>query len=210
MVRSLEIRFECLAPVPQGALRARVTAAEGVTAEDSLAFQAIAGMVTPPGISPPGISPPGSDASVMPPVNPPPAGAAPGSQPRAGNWEIELNDFGDPTVVGRSIRYIVTIRNNQNSIDRNARITILYPQGAKFVTVRNLFDGSEVGTQFGENNSARFAPINSVRAGETIRYVFELNFDVPGPKVIRASIASDGQPTPRDTQTDSTVLPRTQ
>ncbi len=213
MVRSMRMRFECLAPVPQGALSARVTAAEGVNAEDTLAFQAIAGgavspPVTPPGNLPPNTLPPGSGSDVMPPVNPPPTGTTPGAQSRTGNWEIELNDYGDPTVVGRSIRYIVSIRNNQNSIDRNALITIVYPQGANFGTVRNLFDGSEVNKQFGENNSVRLAPINSVRAGETIKYVFELSFDVPGPKVIRAIVVSDGQPNPRDTQADSTVLPR--
>lgn len=216
MVRSMRMSFECLAPVPQGALRARATAAEGVSAEGSKAFQAIAGTVSPPvsppgtspPVTPPSVSPPGSGSTVLPPVNPPPTGPTPGSQARTGNWEIQLNDYGDPTVVGRNIRYVVTIRNNQNSLDRNAQITITYPQGTNFVTVRSVFDGSEIGKQFGANNSVTFAPINSVRAGEEVKYVFELNFDVPGQKIIGASVVSDGQPNPRQTQTDSTVLPR--
>ncbi len=213
MVQTLTLSFECVGPVPQGALSARVTAAEGVQADDTVAFQAVSGQATPPvtpPVTPPGTFPPNNNSSVTPPVNPPPAGTDPGAQARAGNWEIVLNDYGDPTVVGSSIRYTVTILNNQNLIDRDVRIEVQYPQGVNFESVKNLFDGSDVNRQFGAQNTVSFAPINSVRAGESITYVFVLRPEVPGRMMIRARVYSAGQPTPQEAQQDTTVQSRTQ
>ena len=204
---SLTIAFDCIAPAPQGSFTAKVAAAEGVQANDSISFRAVTNEVSPP-VNPP-VAPPGTgNGNVLPPVTPPPVGSTLGTQPRTGEWEIQLSDYGDPTVVGNQVRYTLTIRNNQNLIDRNVHVDLRLPQGVRFEGATNLFDGTPVSTEFGPNNSVSFAEINSVRAGESLTYVFVLVPQVPDVMLIRARVYSAERPTPREAEQDTTVQPR--
>ncbi len=208
MIRPMTISFESLSAAPQGSISARVAATEGVQAEDSVRFQAVTNPVTPP-VTPPSTLPPiNPDGGIMPPVSPPASGAGPGSQPRTGEWEIDLSDWGDPTVVGVPMRYIVTIRNNQNREDRDVRVELRLPQGVKFESVTNMFDGSPVQREFGADNTVLFAPINSVRAGEQIRYVFVLIPTIPDVMIVRARVYSAERKEPRMAEEDTTVQAR--
>ncbi|MEZ6079486.1 MAG: hypothetical protein R3C56_28580 [Pirellulaceae bacterium] len=133
-----------MAPVTQGSITARVAAAEGVQANDAISFRAVASQVSPPGsppVSPPTLPPNTGNSNgspqTLPPVNnPPPMGNGLGSQPRTGEWEIKLSDYGDPTIVGNPVRYQVTIRNNQNQNDSDVRIELLLPQECSLVEQR--------------------------------------------------------------------------
>lgn len=216
MIRPIRISFECIAPVVQGTLSARVVAAEGVQASGSVNYRAVTNEVTPP-VTPPATLPPtlppstegaGGAPPVMPPVTPPATGGSSGATQRTGQWEIQLSDYGDPTLVGNKVRYTVTVRNNQNLIDRNVRVDLQLPQGVRFEGATNLFDGTPVRTEFGPDNTLRFAEINSVRAQESLTYVFVLVPQVPGVIVIRARVYSAERPTPQETQQDTTVLSR--
>ncbi len=210
-VRGLRLRFRTVGPAPRASFSARAVAAENVQATDSVDFQVITNPVVAPPVSPP-VTPPAStlpptgNPNVLPPGIPP---SSSGTTQRTGSWAIELSDWGDPTTVGNRIRYTVTIRNQQNLNDQNVRIEVRYPQGVQFGGATSLSDGSPVDTTFGENNSILFAPINSVRAGEDITYVFVLTPTIPGVMNIRARVYSDGQPTPVEDQEDTTAGPRT-
>ncbi len=221
MTQTMKVTFDCVAPTPQGAFNVRVAAAENVQASDAVNFQAVASAVTPPvspPVTPPSTIPPNNNSNnnsnltppVTPPVTPPNTGPGPNVPARTGNWEINLSDYGDPTLVGNSVRYTVTIRNNQNLEDRDVRIEVQYPQGVNFEGVKNLFDTTtEVNKQFGPNNTVSFEPIRSVRAGEPITYVFVLRPDIPGLITIRARVFSAGRPDPVEAQQETTVQPRT-
>ncbi len=208
---TLTLSLESMAPVTQGSITANVVAAEGVQAGDSVNFRAVASDVSPP-FTPPTLPPNTGNSGVMPPVTPPatlpPAGGGLGAQPRTGEWEIQLSDFGDPTVVDNPVRYQVTIRNNQNQNDSDVRIELRLPQGVNFGGATSLVEAAAVATEFGQDNSVLFAPINSVRAGETLRYVFVLIPRVPDVMLVRARVYSAGRPSPREAEQDTTVLPK--
>ncbi|MEO8268128.1 MAG: hypothetical protein ABI557_00325 [Aureliella sp.] len=203
---TLTLAFESIAPVMQGAINAKVVAAEGVQADDSVNFRAVVNEVRPP-FSPPTLPPNAGNSNVSPPPMPP-AGSGLGTQPRTGEWEIKLSDFGDPTIVGNPVRYQVTIRNNQNQNDSDVRVELQLPQGVKFGGATSLVDGATVTTSFGPDSSVLFASINSVRAGETLSYVFVLVPQVPDVMLVRARVRSIGQPEPRVAEQDTTVLPK--
>ena len=206
-IRTLTLSFESIAPVQQGSITAKVAAAEGVQANDSVSFRAVTSEVSPP--APPPTLPPGTgNSNVLPPTSPPPAGSGLGTQPRTGEWEIQLSDFGDPTIVGNPVRYQVTIRNNQNQNDSDVRIELRLPQGVKFGGATSLVEAAAVATEFGSDNSVQFAPINSVRAGETLSYVFVLVPQVPDVMLVRARVYSAGRRSPREAEQDTTVLPK--
>ncbi|MCC7333598.1 MAG: DUF11 domain-containing protein [Pirellulaceae bacterium] len=214
-IRTLTLSFESMAPVTQGSITARVAAAEGVQANDAISFRAVASQVSPPGsppVSPPTLPPNTGNSNgspqTLPPVNPPPMGNGLGSQPRTGEWEIKLSDYGDPTIVGNPVRYQVTIRNNQNQNDSDVRIELLLPQGVQFGGATSLVQAAAVDTTFGPDNSVLFAPINSVRAGETLDYVFVLVPQVPDVMLVRARVYSAAQGEPRYAEQDTTVLPK--
>jgi uncharacterized repeat protein (TIGR01451 family) len=184
--RPIKIAFECIAPAPGGSLSAQVTAAEGVQARANVTFQAVTNQVMPP---------------VTPPVSPP------GIQPRTGSWEIRLDDFNDPTMVGNEIRYSVTIRNNQNVPDRDVRVQLRLPPGVEFRSVVTL-DGRPVGREFGENRTVSFEPINIVRAGEAITFIFVLVPQIPDVMVVRARVFSAEQRESVEAEQVTTVTPR--
>lgn len=212
MIRPITISFECIAPVTQGTLSAKVAAVEGVQASDSVTYQAainqVSPPVTPPATLPPTLPPNMGGSNVLPPVTPPASGGNSGTTQRTGDWEIQLSDWGDPTLVGNEVRYTVAIRNNQNLIDRNVRVDLQLPQGVQFKGATNLNDGTSVRTEFGSDNTLRFAEINSVRAQESLSYVFVLVPQVPGVIVVRARVYSAERLTPKETEQDTTVLPR--
>lgn len=204
VIRQLKIAFLAVSPAPQAAFTVRVAAAEGVQASDSKAFQVVTNSVMPPTL------PPATGGTpTRPPVIPPPAGDALGTQTRTGNWEIDLADWGDPTIVGNKVRYTVAIRNNQNMDDREVRVDIRYSQGVNFDSATNLYDGTPVATEFGADGTLRFAPIRSVRAGEAITYMFILIPQIPNANmVVDARVYSPARPDPQEDQETTTVQPR--
>ncbi len=214
-VRSMTLRFRCISAAPNASLGARAVASEGVEASNSVAFQAVTNVVSPPAsppvsppVSPPSTLPPNQGSNVLPPVSPPVAPPGSGTSPRTGGWQIDLADYGDPTVAGNKMRYTVTIRNQQNLIDQDVRIEVRYPQGVQFGGATNLSDGNRVETTFGPNNSVLFTPINSVRAGEELTFIFVLTPTIPDTMTVRARVFSRAQPVPVEDAEETTVTAR--
>ncbi|MCA9180550.1 MAG: hypothetical protein KDA51_03835, partial [Planctomycetales bacterium] len=85
---------------------------------------------------------------------------------------------------------------------------LLLPQGVRFGGATSLVQAAAVDTTFGPNNSVLFAPINSVRAGETLDYVFVLIPQVPDVMLVRARVYSAARGEPRYAEQDTTVLPK--
>lgn len=185
-VRQIVIEFDILAPASQGAIQVRASAAEGVQADGSTAFQAITSEVTPP---------------VTPPVRPP------ANAPRSGALELSLVDYGDPTLVDNELRYILTLTNSQNLPDRNIHVLIRVPQGVEFRRITND-DGLNVAYQYTGANTITLEDVQFMRSGETINFTLVVVPKIPQLMELRAQTFSDAHPDPVEASETTTVNPR--
>ncbi len=179
----LTVAFDVMAQVAQGAIAVRASSAEGVSAEETATFRAIANQVEPP-----------------PPVTSPP------EQARTGTWRISISEFGDPTTVGSQVRYRVRVTNDQNLPDRNVRVQLRVSQGVQFSSA--TLNGNPVNYEFGADNTVNFPTIQFVRSTESVDYDIVIVPQVPQQMVLRARVYSDSQPDPVEVAEETTVNAR--
>ncbi|WP_145082389.1 COG1361 family protein [Aureliella helgolandensis] len=183
MIWQLFVTLQSRAAVQQGTLRVSVTAAEGVQAEASTNFAAISRTVDPPA-----------------PVTPP----APTE--RTGAWRLILNGLGNPTTVNKEYRYALSVRNEQNQIDRNLHLEMRLSEGVRFLGVTS--NGATVQHRFGSDGTITFPVVNSVRANEQLEYTIVVVPTVPQTMLLRARAYSDGRPEAVETLEQTTVNPQ--
>ncbi|RMF44063.1 MAG: hypothetical protein D6753_03495 [Planctomycetota bacterium] len=171
-MRQLIIGFDVLAPTDQGVLRARVTTGQGVSDEATATFRAIQPSAEPPPAAP-----------VLPPES-----------QRSGNLQLSIDDYGDPTIVNRPLRYDLTVTNAQNLPDRNVTVLIRLPQGVNLNQVTR--DGTPVEVQFAENNTVVLPRIQFIRPGESVTFFIVVTPQIPQLMELRAQAYSDARPEP--------------
>jgi uncharacterized repeat protein (TIGR01451 family) len=142
----------------------------------------------------------GSGGTVMPPAESSPA-------VRAGDWSISIVDLHDPVVVGGRVRYVLTIVNNQNLPDRQVRVQITRPEGARIESISR--GGSELAPSFAPDSLWIDLPVEQfVRPGERLEYLFVVVPTIPQTLRLSARVSSEAQPTPREVTETTTVNAR--
>lgn len=180
LIRRLWIDFRALQPTGGTSLQVRATSAEGVQAQDQTDFQIIQREVEPP-------------REVIPPDN----------QVRTGGLSITLDDLGDPTLVGRELRYVLRLANDSNQADRNVRIEVRLPQGVRFEGASA--NGTPVNVARSGANLLSFPTIEYMRPGESVAYVLVVVPTVPQQLVLQSRAYSDAQTTPVQEDEATTV-----
>lgn len=232
-VRQLFIEFESRAQVEQGQLAVRAVSAENVQSDDSRTFRSIGVEVTPPVLPGQGGSPNqpgapnngGSPGSVLPdntaPPVTPPANARAGGEiipPRAGGarsgqLKVELEDYDDPTIVGRELRFNLFVFNDRPVSDREVNVLLRVPEGVQFKSMTRLTPngggaGTPVDYRFLEDGSISLPIIEAIRPGEQIIYFFVVVPQVPQLMEMASQVYSAGQPVPFVVTEQTTVNSR--
>lgn len=210
-VRQLYIEFESRAEVERGQIVVQASSSENVQAEDSRSFRAFGREIAPPGLPGDGTGP-GTE-----PRTPPDAGGeiVPPQQGgvRSNQLKVELEDYDDPTVVGRDLRYNLFVFNDRPVSDRNVNVALKLPQGVQFKSMIRLTPngggaGTPVDYRFNENGTVSLPVIEFVRPGEQIVYLFVVVPQVPQLMELRAQTSSDGQQVPFEVAEQTTVNSR--
>ncbi len=146
---------ECIAQRGGVDAIARVDATSQQNASDSVELKTqIAAVAAPPAGVDPG----------------PGGGAVPdiGDGPQNGNVKGELTlsiaDQGDPIRVGQRVTYLLVLKNDRNATDRNVRLTVAFPTGLDFKTLRSPLQG----TVRASDREIELPSIAEMRAGESI------------------------------------------
>jgi hypothetical protein len=115
-------------------------------------------------------------------------------------------DYGDPTVVGRDLRYNLFVINDRAEPDRNVRVLLQIPQGVEFRGI--TLNGNPVNHQFLTDGTISLPNIQYIRADEQIVYVFVLRPLIQQVMELQAAVSSDAQLDPFETSETTTVIGR--
>ncbi len=196
VIRRLWVNLRARTPSSSAAISVQASSAEGVRANGSAQAAIQAADIVAPPVNPP-VSPPSTGT---PPVLP----GNPTSPELSGQLAITLNDFNDPTLVGRQIRYGIRVVNNSNRPNRRVHIELIQPEGARLVGISR--EGETVTPTFGPQRRVLLPVIEFMRPGEDLYYIFVLVPDVPQEMRIDARVLSDVFPNGVQTSETTTVL----
>lgn len=182
IVRRLWIEFESRAEVTQGRIAASVTTAQGVQTQTTKSFQS-RGLQSPSPVIPPGSSAPGGQ--VTPPSD---------TKQRTGRLQVQLEDYDDPTVVGRELRYNLFVINDRDVTDRNVQVLLRKPEGVDVLRITQ--EGNPVNYRFLQDGTISLPSIQFIRPDERIIYFLVVIPKVPQLMTLQAQTYSDGQPEP--------------
>jgi uncharacterized repeat protein (TIGR01451 family) len=189
VIRRLWINVRARNPSPNATITVRATSAEGVEARDS---------------SQTTVQPPRTPSdSILPPDTSRPS--PPTTEALSGQLSITLNDFNDPTLVGRQIRYGLRVRNDSNSPNRRVHVEVIQPEGTRMIGVTR--EGEPISPTFGQQRRFLLPIIEFMRPGEELYYIIVLVPDVPQQMLLRARVFSDVFPTPVEAEETTTVIP---
>ncbi|MEM8734115.1 MAG: hypothetical protein AAGG44_07830, partial [Planctomycetota bacterium] len=199
----LTVDFASVAEAANGRLACRVTSAERVQDEDSVAFESIArsNPVMPPGGTQP--PPPGTGGGSVLPSGPNNVLPDENDGTMTNQLRVSLDDFGDPVIVGRELRYSLVVTNDRAVEDRNVRVLLRIPEGVELIDVS--LDGNAVGRQYLEDGSIALDNIQFIRPREQLLFYLVIRPTVPERITIQAQTYSDGQEEPFNTSEDTTV-----
>ncbi len=202
-IRVLLLEVRALAPTPVAAINVIARSAEGVQAtaanqveirDDRIANPPLGGNPVMPnpnndpglggGVMPPANNPPFNPAPNNPPPNNPPA-----NNPPSGRLRISINDFNDPEVVGKEIRYSVRIANDSNQISGRTQVELRVSEGAELLAVSS--DGSNVTPRRGANGTIVLPTLEAFRVGEEVAYTIYMRSRIPQVMRIEATVRSD-------------------
>jgi hypothetical protein len=140
-------------------------------------------------------------------VQPPPAGGVGGTQPRSGSLRITLNDFDDPTNVGKVFRYALGVTNNQNLGDSNIRIQLKMPQEIELLGI-SMLTGNNVNFVRNSNGIYEFEVEKFLGPGQELQYVITARGVVARNQAeVAAAVSSDSQPNVQEVKTTTTINP---
>jgi uncharacterized repeat protein (TIGR01451 family) len=193
-IAQLLIEYEAQAPVAQAGILVEATCNEQVRDQAQAMTRIASSGVMPPGVQP-GVQPPGD-------------GGIGGLQPRTGALRITLNDFEDPTNVGKTFRYALGVTNNQNLGDRNVRIQLKMPPEIELLGVSTL-TGNNVGVTRNADGVFEFQTEKFLGPGQDLQYVLTARGVVARERVeVAARVFSDEQPAPQEVTTTTTINPK--
>ncbi len=221
-IRVLLLEVRALAPTPVAAINVIARSAEGVQAtataqveirDDRMANPPLGGNPVMPnpnidpglggGVMPPANNPPFNPAPNNPPPNNPPSTNPPANNPPSGRLRISINDFNDPEVVGKEIRYSVRIANDSNQISGRTQVELRVSEGAELLAVSS--DGSNVTPRRGANGTIVLPTLEAFRVGEEIAYTIYMRSRIPQVMRIEATVRSDLFPN-GETATETTTI----
>ncbi len=195
-ITQLLVEYEAQAPVAQAAIFVQATCNEQVQDQAQVATRIISSGLQNPGMNNPAV--PGGG------VQPPPMG---GVQPRTGSLRITLNDFEDPTNVGKQFRYALGVTNNQNLGDRNIRIQVKMPPEIELLNV-SMLTGNNVNVARNAEGIYEFQTEKFLGPGQELQYVLTARGVVARDQAeVAARVFSDEQPTPQEVKTTTTINP---
>ncbi|MDX1925003.1 MAG: hypothetical protein SFV81_00715 [Pirellulaceae bacterium] len=193
-IAQLLIEYEAQSPVAQAGILVEATCNEQVRDQAQVMARIVSSGVMPPGVQP-GVQPPGN-------------GGIGGLQPRTGALRITLNDFEDPTNVGKTFRYALGVTNNQNLGDRNVRIQLKMPPEIELLGVSTL-TGNNVAVNRNADGVFEFQTEKFLGPGQDLQYVLTARGVVAREQVeVAARVFSDEQPTPQEVTTTTTINPK--
>jgi uncharacterized repeat protein (TIGR01451 family) len=146
----------------------------------------------------------GQTTNITPPAAPEDGGPGPGREPDGGavtgRLTLSVADQADPIRVGQRETYLIVIKNDRNVSDKNVQLTVSFPEGLAFKSVR--------GPVRAARSSARemdLAPIAELRAGESVTIRVEAEAQRAGQLTVRASVKSLRSPAGVSAQAETTV-----
>lgn len=205
-IRALVLRVRVLAPTPVAAINVIARSAEGVqdtaTAQVEIRDDRAA---NPPLGGNPVLPNPNNPIGGMPPANNPPPNIPPANNPPSGRLRISINDFNDPEVVGKEIRYSVRINNDSNQISGRTQVELRVSEGAELLAVSS--DGSKVTPRRGANGSIVLPTLEAFRVGEEVAYTIYMRSRIPQVMRIEATVRSDLFPNGETANETTTITP---
>lgn len=197
-IRVLLLEVRVFAPTPLAAINVIARSAEGVQATATAQVEIRDDRVANPPLGGNPVMPnpnndPGLGGGVMPPANNPPINPAPNNPPAnnppSGRLRISINDFNDPEVVGKEIRYSVRIANDSNQISGRTQVELRVSEGAELLAVSS--DGSNVTPRRGANGTIVLPTLEAFRVGEEVAYTIYMRSRIPQVMRIEATVRSD-------------------
>jgi len=183
-IAQLFIEYEAQAPVAQAAILVQATCNEQVQDQAQVTTRIVSSGVQPPA-----------------------TGGIGGTQPRSGSLRIVLNDFEDPTNVGKTFRYALGVTNNQNLGDRNIRIQLKMPPEIELLGV-SMLTGNNVSVSKNAEGVYEFQIEKFLGPGQELQYILTAKGLVPREQAeVAARVYSDEQPTPQEVTTTTTINP---
>lgn len=233
-IRELRLNVRAKSPTPSTNINVIARAAQGVQASASaqVEVRSNAGSATPP--ASPSVNPPSGSSPAFPapstdnapslpapslpaptlpaPLNgsgsqgnsSAPSNPAPSTRP-SGRLAIEINDFNDPEVVGKQIRYGLTIANQSDRINNRVQVELRIPPGCEMVAVSS--QGSDVRVNYRADGLALLPEIQTLRIGEKLQYIIVLRSRIPQQMQVEASVRSDLFPNPETAFQVTTIVP---
>jgi hypothetical protein len=178
------VEFEAVSPLEQASISAQAVSNERVQDQSQVITRIVSGSVLPPASG----------------------GAENPDQPRTGELQLSISDFGDPRAVNQVFRYSITVTNSQNVGDRNVRVQLKVPEGLAIEGVSTL-TGEPVAFQR-ENDIFTLQPvIQFMRPGETLTYLAVVRGLVPSQVVMNVRVTSDGRPNGTVAAESTTIVP---
>ncbi len=176
-----------------------VQSAEGAQDTKSFNFQIVPGLAPSPAapIAPPivptqptprippanEVLPDRSPSDVMPPTTPPVTGAT------GAGLTISITDSSDPVRVQEDIRYMLSVKNDRNTLDDTVQVRIYHPESFAIQNLQLRTGGRQ--TPIPRSSSSFDLPtINTLRPGETVEYELIFRTNLPQSAQIRVEAQS--------------------
>ncbi len=186
-IAQLYIEYEAQAPVAQAAILVQATSNERVQDQAQVTTIIVSS---------------GNQLGTQQGNQPPATG---GTQQRSGSLRITLNDFEDPTNVGKTFRYGLGVTNNQNLGDRNIRIQLKMPPEIELLGV-SMLTGNNVAFSRVADGVFEFQTEKFLGPGQELQYVLTAKGVVAREQAqVSARVYSDEQPTPQEVTTTTTI-----
>ena len=140
----------------------------------------------------------------------PPAGNNAGGVPSAAinnAWSLLIQPIESQINAGQRARYSVSFQNNKQQADQNVTLAFQIPQGVQVISSVAV-DGTPIPNGRSQDGiTLQLEPIKSLRAGERVNLILELQHDVTGAQILEALLTSASDPQGVRQQAQIRVLP---
>ncbi len=180
----VEMIFRSIAASPPPVVRMTARSDGGINAQETLNFNQGPGPSGEPPILP--TTPPGSN------VLPPLGNSADGIPSAVTNnaWSLLIQPIDSQINAGQRARYSVSFQNNKSNPDQNVILAFQIPQGVQVISSVGG-DGNPIPNARSQDGSIlQLEPIKTLRAGERVNLILELQHDVTGAQILEASLTS--------------------
>ncbi len=197
----VEMIFRSIATSPPPVVRITARSDGGINAQEMLTFNQGSGPAGEPPILP--TTPSGTN--VLPPLGNNAGGNASAALNNA--WSLLIQPIDSQINAGQRARYSVSFQNNKQQADQNVALAFQIPQGVQVISSVGA-DGNPIPNARSQDGSIlQLEPLKSLRAGERVNMILELQHDVTGAQILEASLTSASDPQGVRQQARISVLP---